>query len=192
MSDMVAEYRLHEFTVDQYHRMAEVGIIESDDRVELLDGYIVEMAPIGLAHWTRHAEIVRYLIQTLGEHAKVIGQGSFPLGLRSEPQPDIAILAPRDYALDGTGPLPHEILAIIELADSSLAKDLGPKRALYARHSIADYLVVDLESDRLLHHADPHELGYSLVTTLKRGDAFFLTELFDIRLEVNPFLRPKG
>ena len=109
MSDMVAEYRLHEFTVEQFHRMAEVGIIDSDDRVELLDGYVVEMSPIGLRHWDRHATIVRYLIETLRLRATVVGQGSFPLGLRSEPQPDIAILAARNYELDGTLPAPHEL-----------------------------------------------------------------------------------
>jgi Uma2 family endonuclease len=188
MSDMLADYGLLEFTVDEFHRFAEAGIIDPGKRIELLDGHIVEMAPIGSRHWDRHGTIVPYLAQAFGNRAKVIGQGSFPLGLRSEPQPDIAVLVPRNYE-DRTA-ASNEILAVIELADSSLGKDLGPKRALYARHGIADYLVVDLDGDRLFHHSEPHELGYGKVRTLGHGESFSLTALPDVALSSGPFLRP--
>jgi Uma2 family endonuclease len=189
MSDMLFEERIRAFTVGEYHRIAEVGIIADDERVELLDGRIVHMPPIGLRHWTRHATIVAYLNDTLREHAFIVGQGSFPLGLRNEPQPDIAVLSPRDYARDARGPDPHEIFAVVELADSSLSVDLGPKLRIYARHGIADYLVVDLEGDRLLHHSRPHQLGYDALVTLAYDDGFSLTALPGIALSAGPFLR---
>jgi Uma2 family endonuclease len=189
MSDMLFEERIRAFTVGEYHRIAEVGIIADDERVELLDGRIVHMPPIGLRHWTRHATIVAYLNDTLREHAFIVGQGSFPLGLRNEPQPDIAVLSPRDYARDARGPDPHEIFVVVELADSSLSVDLGPKLRIYARHGIADYLVVDLEGDRLLHHSRPHQLGYDALVTLAYDDGFSLTALPGIALSAGPFLR---
>jgi Uma2 family endonuclease len=188
MSDMALEMQLREFTVTEFHRMADVGIIDGDERVELLDGQIVEMAPLGVRHWDQHASIVRYLNAVLAGRAKIVGQGSFPLGPSSEPQPDIAVLALRSYRRDNRMPTPNEVLAFIELADSSLAQDLGPKLALYARYEIADYLVVDLDGKRLLHHSDPHDLGYRRVVTLAAGDAFTLAALSDIRLSATPFL----
>ncbi len=188
MGDMALEMRLREFTVTEFHRMADAGIIAGDERVELLDGQIVEMAPIGVRHWDQHASIVRYLNAVLAGRATIVGQGSFPLGLISEPQPDVAVLAPRSYRRDNRPPAPSEVLAFVELADSSLARDLGPKLALYARYVIADYLVVDLDGKRLLHHSDPHDLGYRTVVTLATGDTFTLAAISDIRLSTTPFL----
>jgi Uma2 family endonuclease len=185
---MALEMRLREFTVAEFNRMAEVGIIADRERVELLGGRIVEMAPIGMRHWDQHASIVTYLNRALAGRVKVVGQGSFPLGSRNEPQPDIALLAPRSYRRDRRPPTTAEIFAFIELADSSLAKDLGPKLALYARFGIADYLVVDLDHEHVLHHSDPHELGYRRVRTLAEGETFALSAAPDVRLSAGPFL----
>ncbi|HTJ28813.1 MAG TPA: Uma2 family endonuclease [Candidatus Limnocylindria bacterium] len=186
MSDMAFEYKLREFTVEEYHRMAEVGVLRDDERVELLDGAIVEMSPIGTRHWDRHAEIVRYLNATLGTRARIVGQGSFPLGRKNEPQPDVGVLAPRSYT--GRGAEPDEIYAVVELADSSLRKDTGPKLRLYARFGIPDYLVVDLECDTLTHYDDPHELGYRGERRLTRDDTFVLRRIADVTLSGAPFL----
>ena len=190
MSEMALE-RQREFTVTEYHGMVEAGIIAHDERVELLEGRVVEMPPIGLRHWNRHATIVAYLNATLANRALVVGQGSFPLGTRSEPQPDIAILPCRSYETAGLPPQPTDIYAVIELADSSLRTDLGLKLKLYARHGIADYVVVDLEGDRLLYHTEPHALGYRKTTVLERGGAFALSALPSVTLSATPFLRPE-
>lgn len=187
---MVLENRLREFTVSEFHRMADAGVIGENERVELLDGQIVEMAPVGVPHWNRHATIVRYLNDMLRGQAIVVGQGSFPLSARSEPEPDVAVLAPRSYELDGRPPQSHEIFALVELAESSLATDLGPKLKLYASHNIRDYFVVDLDSDRLLHHTHPHEPGYATLATLTGVDTFVLMAIPDIVLSAAPFLRP--
>jgi Uma2 family endonuclease len=188
MSDMAIEYKLRAFTVEEFHRLAEVGVLRPEERVELLDGAIVEMSPIGIPHWDRHARITAYLVATLGKHALVVPQGSFPLGHANEPQPDVAVLAPLPYARDGRGPTPDEIFAVVELADSSLSKDLGPKLRLYARFGIADYLVVDLERNLLVHYQDPHDLGYRGENRLQATDTFTLCRLPRVTLSAASFL----
>jgi Uma2 family endonuclease len=187
MSDMVSDLVLRPFTVDEYHRLAEVGVLDREERVELIDGAIVEMSPIGENHWGRHLAITTYLIRVLGDRAAVAGQASLPMRPRDEPQPDIAVLVPRMY---GPGPSfqPRDLLAVIEIADSSLKKDLGPKLLLYARHRVADYLVVDLRGGVLEHHREPHDLGYGTTTTLRAGDTFTLTALSDVVLDPGTFI----
>lgn len=187
MSDM-AQLAPRPFTVDEYHRMAGAGMF-ADERVELLDGVIVTMSPIGKRHWRRHATISAYLQETLGTRALTVPQGSFPLGNRNEPQPDIAVVAPHvDESKDIV--LPHDIFAMLELAENSLAIDLGPKLRLYARFGIRDYIVVDLAANVLVHHAEPDDLGYRRVARLGPGSTFELYHVPGIVLLSDPFLAP--
>lgn len=188
MSDMVFEYRLREFTVDEYHRLAEIGLLRPDERVELLDGAIVEMSPIGNLHWRRHARIVEYLIGALGKRAFVVGQSSLQLDDKNEPQPDIAILARECADPSDRAPSPAEIYALVEISDTSLPKDLGPKLRLYARYGIADYLVVDLNAEALLHYREPHQLGHGACDRLDHGASFQLGALPGITLWAEAFL----
>jgi Uma2 family endonuclease len=187
MSDM-AELAPRLFTVDEYHRMADAGLFD-EERVELLDGVIATMSPIGDRHAFRHAAIDRYLITTLDGLALVIPQGSYRLGERNEPQPDIAILAP--HVGESRKPdLPHDLYAMIELAETSLGIDLGLKMRLYARFGIPDYLVVDLDGDTLLHHTQPDDFGYRRVERLGPGATFTLARVPTIVLRADPFLVP--
>jgi Uma2 family endonuclease len=188
MSDM-AVLSPHQFTVTEYHRMAEHGVLE-DARVELLDGLIVEMSPIGPLHWNMHAIINAYLTEALRGVASVIPQGSFPLGKKSEPQPDIAIIEPVDRAALNRTPSPGQIFGMIEIADASLAKDTGPKVRLYGRFGIADYLVVDLAANVLLHYTEPHALGYRRSERLTHGCSFRLARLPNYTLDATAFLQP--
>lgn len=188
MSDM-ALLSPRKFTVTEYHRMCEVGVLRSGERVELLDGLVVEMSPIGRRHWQRHALVIAYLNGLLGKAALVVGQGSFPLGNDSEPAPDIAVLAPLAYDELDRSPSPHEVAAFIEFADSSLAKDTGVKLQLYGRSGVADYLVVDLEANVLLHFTEPHALGYRRSDRLAIGGEFRLAGLPGITLRSDPFLK---
>ncbi|MBV8152437.1 MAG: Uma2 family endonuclease [Candidatus Eremiobacteraeota bacterium] len=187
---MAAVLKPRTFTVDEYHRMAETGVLAERERIELLNGLLVEMSPIGDAHWLRHAELVRYLLATLGEKALVAGQLTLPLGDRDEPEPDIAVLAPSVRTMGTRRVAPSEIFALVEISDSSLAKDLGPKRLLYARFGILDYLVVDLNADRLVHFSNPRDLDYSQRETLSRDDKFELASFSGVTLEAKPFLSP--
>jgi Uma2 family endonuclease len=117
---------------------------------------------------------------------------SLVLGKRNEPQPDFVLLAPRAYEAPHAPPSPADVYAVIELSDSSLRKDLGTKLRVYARHEIADYLVVDLSADVLLHHRQPHELGYHVCDRLARGDTFAIGALSGVRLRAEAFLAPEA
>jgi Uma2 family endonuclease len=188
MSDMPTEFQPRLFTVDEYHRMADVGILREGERVELLDGVIVEMSPIGWSHAHRHSRLLEYLYERLRGDAFIAAAGSFPLDHRNEPEPDIAIVAPR-WRHKQPGPPPAEdVYAVIELAQTSISYDLGAKLRLYARSRIPDYLVVDLNENVLLHHRDPHDLGYEAVRSLTYGDTFTLLRLPDVALNADPFL----
>ena len=188
MSDMAVELVPRPITVQEYHRMAEIGIIAADERVELLDGVIVTMPPFGIAHWATESNLLKYLMEKFGDRARIVPGMSLPLGDRSEPQPDIAIVAKLPYRRLNRTPEPSEVYALIELADSSLAKDMRTKRSLYARFAIADYLVVDLNADTLLHFRTPAEDVYAESRVLGRSDTFSLTALPDISLDAGKFL----
>jgi Uma2 family endonuclease len=187
MSDM-ALLAPRPFTVDEYHRMADAGLFQ-DERVELLDGVIVTMSPIGKRHWVRHGTIDGYLRDALRSRAFVVGQGSFPLGDRNEPQPDIAIVPPDVDESREIVP-PHDIYAMVEVAETSLPLDLGPKLRLYARFGIRDYLVVELAANVLVHHMQPDDLGYRRIERLGYGETFALHHFPDIILRADPFLAP--
>jgi Uma2 family endonuclease len=190
MSDMAAELTLHKITVAQFHRMAEAGILEERERVELLDGLLVDMSPVGPPHKALHAEITRYLNGVLGARASVGPGFSIPLGDFNEPLPDIVILAPRGNEYFRREPAPDEILAVVEVADSSLKKDTGFKRDLYAQFGIPDYLVADTSNRVLLRYAEPVNGEYNWVERMTDGSTFALAALPEITLRADPFLVP--
>jgi len=185
------EYEQRRFTVDEYHRLVEVGILEEDERVELLDGLLVRMSPISMDHWKSHGRVSRYLIEVLGKRAFVVPGGSFPLGLRDEPQPDIAVLPPKWPDCSDRPQPPDDMLAFIEISDSSLRKDARLKARLYGRARITDYLIVDVNANVVLHHTEPRDDGYASMRRLTAGDRFTLTTIPDVELEAGEFLAPR-
>ncbi len=157
-------------TVDDYHRLVEVRILGAHDRVELLDGQIVEMSPIGPRHASRVNHLARLLYRTLGD-AVILGvQNPVALGGRSEPQPDIAVLKPRADAYSTAHPGPEDVLLVIEVADTSLESDRDVKLGLYAAAGIPEAWLLDLENDVIEVHRQPGPDGYREVRTLGRGD----------------------
>ncbi|MEX0670506.1 MAG: Uma2 family endonuclease [Pirellulales bacterium] len=138
----------HFISVDAFHRMGETGILGPTDRVELIEGEIIDMPPIGVLQ----AAIVNALVRHFGRHA---GESVFircqnPLRLDdiSEPEPDVAILRPRADFYTTAHPRPADVLLVIEVADTSLVYDLGTKVPLYARHGIPEVWVIDAATRR--------------------------------------------
>ncbi|MEI7780867.1 MAG: Uma2 family endonuclease [Planctomycetota bacterium] len=139
----VAAPSRHRISVDAFYRMSETGILGPTDRVELIDGEIIDMSPIGVLHAALVARIASYFSQKLGAAAVVWCQNPLRLDDVSEPQPDIAIIRPRaDFYTTGH-PGPADVLLVIEVSDTSLAYDLGTKVPLYARHGIPEVWVID-------------------------------------------------
>ncbi len=144
MNDMAVEFKRYPFTVAEYHRMFETGVLDARTQVELIDGELIEMPPIGPMHIGRHALITKYLINVMGDRATILPMGSFPLGLHNEPQPDLAIF-PFDASFYQGRPYPppEDFVAFIEISSSSFSFDSRVKMRLYARFGIPDYLIVD-------------------------------------------------
>ncbi len=131
-------------TVAEYHRMGEVGILTEDDRVELIEGELIAMSPIGSAHSGTVNALTRLLVQVVGDRGVVAVRNPVQLDDRSEPQPDFAVLKWRDDDYRRSTPRPDEVLLLIEIADSSLTYDRNVKRSLYARHGIPEFWIVNL------------------------------------------------
>jgi Uma2 family endonuclease len=131
-------------TIAEYHRMGEVGILTGRDRVELIEGELVAMAPIGREHSGTVNALTRLLVEIVGDRGVVAVQNPVQLDDLTEPEPDFAVLKPRpDYYRRAT-PRADDVLLLIEVADSSLAYDRAVKRSLYARHGIPEFWIVNL------------------------------------------------
>lgn len=139
----VAAPARHLISVDAFHRMGEAGILGPADRVELIDGEIIDMSPIGALHAAIVARLASYFSQRLGGAAVVWCQNPLRLDDTSEPEPDIAILRSRADFYTTAHPGPTDVLLLIEVADTSLAYDLSTKVPLYARHGVPEVWVID-------------------------------------------------
>lgn len=191
MSDMATELKPRKITVLEYRRMAEIGILRPGERLELLDGAIYEMSPLGWEHAVLHSRIVEYLIERLEKRASVFGMASVALGQFSEPQPDIVIADPSCAASYRPATLEY-VLAVVEISDSSLRKDMGVKRQLYATFSLPDHLVVDVKNCVLHRFRRSSERAFMEPQRLSYGDIFTFTEIPDVALEATAFLPPQN
>lgn len=158
----------HRWTRHQYEQMVDAGVLTTDDRVELIDGHIVPMSPQNSRHATA-VEMTRRALESVCPGSSLI-RAQFPLALgsASEPEPDLAIVPGtiEDY-IDRH---PSEALLVVEVADSSLAKDREEKRLLYARHGIPAYWIINLVDQHLEVYRDPASGDYKSKTTLERND----------------------
>ena len=153
-------YQRHRLTVRDYQRMGEAGIFHEDDRVELIEGEIVDTAPIGSGHSGQVNRLSNILKLTIGERAIVAVQNPVILGSHSAPQPDIALLRPQADYYAAAHPQAQDVLLIVEVADSSLDYDREVKLPLYARHGIPEVWLVDVTGRQLTIHRQPTATGY--------------------------------
>jgi Uma2 family endonuclease len=161
--------RTHRLTVDEYYRMAEVGLLAPDARVELIEGEIIDMPPIGSRHALTVDLFSERLIEVAKRSALVRTQGALRLGVLSEPQPDIALLKRQVERYAQSHPTAEDVLPIIEVSDTTLRFDREVKASLYARHGIPEYWIVDLSRHRLHMLRDPGEGQYAEAFTLAGG-----------------------
>lgn len=154
----VQELRRRRFSVEEYHRMGEAGIFGDDERVELIEGEIVQMNPIGSRHAACVRGLTRLLGMSLGEELLLDVQNPIELNGGLEPQPDLAVLGTRDYR--DSLPGPEDILLLIEVSDTTLSYDRNTKLPLYARAGIGEAWIADLPGEAIERHNDPSENGY--------------------------------
>ena len=160
---LATPYRL---TTTDFHRMGEIGIFAEDARIELIEGELIEMAPIGSRHAGIVMQLVRLLTMAVGDRAMVSPQNPLLLEPHSEPEPDVALLRPRADFYKNTLPRPRDVLLLIEVADSTLRYDRDIKIPLYARHGIPEVWLMDLARDAVECHRQPTPTGYGTVQTV--------------------------
>jgi Uma2 family endonuclease len=142
-------------SADRYQKMVGTGVLTKYDRVELIDGDIINMAPIGPPHSAVVAHLNRLFVLSLGDSSVVSPAGSVRLGDYSMLQPDLMLLRPREDFYAAQIPAPPYVLLLVEVSDSSLAFDQGTKRALYARYGVAEYWVVDIPGKTIHVYREP-------------------------------------
>ncbi|MCC6474448.1 MAG: Uma2 family endonuclease [Burkholderiales bacterium] len=156
-------------SADEFERLGRAGILGEDARVELIEGEMIEMAPIG----SRHAFVVNSLsmhfARTVGTSALVSTQNPLRLAEDTEPQPDLMLLQPRPDRYRDALPRPQDVLLLIEVANTTLAYDRGIKLPLYATHGVREVWLLDLDATRVEIHLAPAGAAYR--RSLERGPA---------------------
>ena len=179
----------HRITVDQYYRMAEVGVLAPDERVELIDGVIIDMAPIGSRHAGTSSQLGELLLNALGTRAILRGQSPIRFGGSSEPQPDLAVLRRRNDYYKTAHPSAEDTLLIVEVSDTSARYDLQVKVPLYARYRIPEVWVVDLAQDLMRVHRKPEGGTYADISAFAEPGVITLAALPDITVDLTGLLR---
>ena len=178
----------HRITVDAYYRMGETGIIAPDARVELIDGEIIDMAPMGSAHASVLSMLNQRLVTVLASRAEVRCQLPIQLDQHSQPEPDIALLKPRADFYRGGHPSASDVLLVIEVADTSLEFDRSVKVPLYARHGIAEVWLVDLQNRLFTIHREPKDGIYRDTRTTGAPGAVELSRIPGVSVDLGSLL----
>ena len=180
------------FTADEYHRMAAAGILGPEDRVELIDGEIVEMSAVGSRHIASVIRGTALLTEAFGRSAMISPQNPVQLSDWTEPQPDLAVLKSRPDFYASQTPMASDVLLAIEVSDTTLNYDRTVKVPHYAAARILEIWIEDLQNDCLLVFRDPQSGSYKTTFTLKRGDRIHPLAFPDIEFTVNDLLGDPG
>jgi Uma2 family endonuclease len=182
--------RNRRFTVDEFHRMAETGILSPDDRVELINGEIVEMTPVGPRHAACVRGIALWLHELLGREAIVSVQSPIAVGA-AEPYPDAAVLRWREDLYRTVHPTPADTLVLIEVADSSVLYDRNVKSEMYARAGVPEFWLVDLTRNAVVVFSDPQGGRYVRVDDYTSGESWVSPGLGGREVKVEDVLGPE-
>ncbi len=182
---MTVRAETRKFSVKEYHRMVEAGILGEDDRVELIEGEIIEMPPIGSRHALCVDTLMSTLVQQLAGRAWVRVQNPLRLAGDSEPEPDLVLARLPRERYRHAPPGPHDVILVVEVADSSLIYDRVGKLALYAAASIPEYWIVDLVRNRIEVHRNPGAGGYAATVVVERGGLVSPLTFPDVEISVD-------
>jgi len=179
----------HLFSVADFYRMAETGVIKTDARVELLGGKIIDMMPIGPFHAGSVNRLIRLFSSLSRGRWLVSAQNPVRLTEYSEPQPDLMLLRPTADDYMSRHPLPADVFLLIEVADSSLEFDREEKLPAYGRAGISEVWLVNLTAKAIEVFREPHFTGYGLSKILGRGDNASPASFPDAVVDVAELLR---
>ncbi|MGH2712253.1 MAG: Uma2 family endonuclease [Actinomycetota bacterium] len=180
--------RPYRFTVEEYERLGEAGIIGEDERVELIDGQVVQMTPIGLPHTGTVKALINTFSSRLADRVVLSVQDPVVLDDYTEPQPDVVLLAPPLETYRKRQPRADDVLLLVEVADSSGIYDRGVKVPLYASAGIPEYWIVDVKAGVIEVHRSPQGDQYSSVEVVRPGGHVSPEAFPDIQLDVSAIL----
>ncbi len=181
----VTDIQRHLFSVDEFARMGEAGVFAEDDRVELIDGEICEMTPIGPPHAVVVNLLAELLITRLAGKAYVSIQNPVRLDRHTEPQPDLTVARRRLDAYADRHPEAGDILLVVEVADSSLRYDRVEKVPRYGKAGIPETWLVDLSAETVTVYTGPGPGGYANEQTRRRGDVIAAIGVPELGLRVD-------
>ena len=177
------------FSRSEYHRLADIGLLRPDERVELLDGQIYNMAPMGPLHGGVSNALAGYLWQLARGRWFVWTQSPIGLSKTFEPEPDIALLVPAEHCYMQRLPAPDDVFLIIEVSDSSLEFDREKKLPLYGMAAIPEAWIVNLRDRVVEVYRQLAGKIYSLVETFRTGQSIALTAFPDVKIPVSDVFR---
>jgi Uma2 family endonuclease len=176
------------FTVDEYYRMAHAGILTEDDRVELIEGEIIEMSPIGSHHAACVKRLNTILNRLVSQQMIVSIQDPIHIDEFSEPEPDVALLRFREDFYVGSHPTASDVLLVIEVADTSVEYDRKKKLPLYAQAGIPEVWLANLPEDKFEIHTQPLNGKYQSVLIVRRGESIKSQTIADLSISVDEIL----
>ncbi len=185
---MAALPKRRRFNVVEYYRMADAGILDEDDRVELIRGEIIEMPPIGVGHASVVDRANRLFVFTFRDSVVVRIQNPLRISARDEPVPDLMLLKPRTDFYRERHPMPEDVLLLVEVSDTTLSYDRDKKLPLYAMAGVPEVWIVDLKAQVVRVFLHPVEGHYRDTRTAGHGDHLAPLAFPDMHLAVNDIL----
>lgn len=186
---MVAVFpQKHLTDIAEWHRMGEAGIFPPDSRMELIEGEILNMAPIGFNHAGHVSRLIHAIAPLIQTKAIINAQNPVQLSDLSEPEPDFLLLRPEPNFYTTHHPNAGDVLLLVEVSDSTLRFDRTQKMRLYAAHNIPEYWIVNLIEDSLEVHRQPRDGDYLQKTVLGKTDSLNLEALPEVCIEVATIL----
>jgi Uma2 family endonuclease len=178
----------HMFSVEDWHKMGEMGFFMPETRAELIEGEIIDMAPIGSSHGGGVKWLLNNLVTQVAGSAIISVQDPLQLGDLSEPQPDLTVLRPVPHFYRNRHPTPEDVLLLVEVSDTTVNYDRKIKKSLYARYGIVEYWLVNLGEDCIEVYLNPQAQDYTLTRIMRRGETIVPSQLPNITVSVSDIL----
>jgi Uma2 family endonuclease len=185
---MQTEVTKKRFTVEEYYKMDEAGILSPKVRTELIDGEIIEVTTMGARNASVLSRVTRLFVKLFNGKAILRAQLPFPISEFTEVQPDAALFKPSMDYYGSAHPGPGDVLLVLEIADSSLKYDRDMKLKVYAAANVPEVWIADLRGDSLLVFRDPSSANYKTSLSFKREDSIFCLSFSDIQFSVQELL----
>jgi Uma2 family endonuclease len=179
----------HRFSVKEYYRMAETGVLKPDARVELINGEIIDMSPIGPFHGGLVNRLIRLFGKSANDRWMMSVQNPLRLDDQSEPEPDFMLLKPTADDYTSHHPQPEDVFLLVEVAAASLEYDREQKLPLYGRSGIPEVWIINLRDATIEVYREPHFTGYGSKTILRAGDKAVLQAFPDTTVDTAELLK---